>query len=369
MSKKRPTLLKHLDLNSVDFVQRGANPDAHIMIKKSYDGEDEDVEKQPFFKTLVAAIRKAFSGEDLEEPDVDIQKSANDMLYFTDCLAESYYSIMGDTTLTKSEKLDIIAKSTNEFTDTMEDYLSSVSSHVGKSTHDAIDYPLSKNNSKGGYETMGINLENVDKSLLTSDEAEQLEVLLAKACKTQKADDDLLDGEVVQASDKKPPFFGKKPTDGENPNDGEVENDETEAEKALKKELEAVRELRKSMEMKEYMDIAKKYEGIGKKPEDLAKTLYEMKQAGDGVYKSYMDALDEQVSIVEKSGLFVEIGKSGSNGPSYVAVGKSEAEGKIEALAAEIRKSDASISYHESIAKAWEQNPDLIAAYDDAYRG
>lgn len=364
MSKK-PTKLRKMNLNSVDFVSRGANPDAHIMIKKSYDGEDEDVEKQPFFKTLVAAIRKAFSGEDLEEPDVDIQKSANDMLYFTDCLAESYYSIMGDTTLTKSEKLDIIAKSTNEFTDTMEDYLSSVSSHVGKSTHDAIDYPLSKNNSKGGFETMGINLENVDKSLLTSDEAEQLDVLLAKACKTQKTDDDLPGEGEVKASEKKPPFFGKKPEEGEAP----TGKDDSEVEKALKEELKAVQELRKSMEMKEYMDIAKKYESIGKKPEDLAKTLYDMKQAGEEVYKSYVDALDEQASIVEKSGLFVELGKSGSNGPSYVSVGKSEAEGKIEALAAEIRKSDASISYHESIAKAWEQNPDLIAAYDDAYRG
>lgn len=367
MSKK-PTKLRKMNLNSVDFVRRGANPDAHIMIKKSYDGEDEDVEKQPFFKTLVAAIRKAFSGEDLEEPDVDIQKSANDMLYFTDCLAESYYSIMGDTTLTKSEKLDIIAKSTNEFTDTMEDYLSSVSSHVGKSTHDAIDYPLSKNNSKGGFETMGINLENVDKSLLTSDEAEQLDVLLAKACKTQKADDDLPDEEDVKASEKKPPFFGKKPTEGENPKEGEGKDD-SEVEKALREELKAVQELRKSMEMKEYMDIAKKYESIGKKPEELAKTLYDMKQAGEDVYKSYVDALDEQASIVEKSGLFIEIGKSGSNGPSYVSVGKSEAEGKIEALAAEIRKSDASIGYHESIAKAWEQNPDLMAAYDEAYRG
>lgn len=363
MSKRKPTKLRKMNLNSVDFVRQGANPDAHIMIKKSYDGEDDDVEKQPFFKTLVAAIKKAISGED---PEMDIQKSADDMQYFTDCLAESYDSIMGDTTLTKSEKLDMIAKSTNEFTDTMEDYLSSVSSHVGKSTHDAIDYPLSKNNSKGGFETMGINLENVDKSLLTSDEAEQLDVLLAKACKTQKADDDLPGEEDVKASEKKPPFFGKKPTEGEKPEEVEGKDD-SEVEKALKEELKAVQELRKSMEMKEYMDIAKKYESIGKKPEDLAKTLYDMKQAGEEVYKSYVNALDEQASIVEKSGLFVELGKSGSNGPSYVAVGKSEAEGKIEAIAAEIRKSDANISYHESIAKAWEQNPELIAAYDNAY--
>ena len=372
MNRNRPTKLKKMNLNSVDFVRRGANPDAHIMLKKSYDGEDDDIEKQPFFKTLVAAIKKAFSGEDHEidygYTDNDIQKSADDMQHFTDCLAESYDSIMGDTTLTKSEKIDMIAKSTNEFTDTMEEYLSSVSSHVGKSTHDAIDYPLTQNNSKGGYETMGINLENVDKSLLTSDEAAQLDALIAKACKTKKADENMDDTETVQASCKP---SCKKKTDETMPQEGDYSKsmgkDESEVEKALKEELAAVQELRKSMEMKEYMDIAKKYESIGKKPEDLAKTLYDMKQAGDDVYKSYVDALDEQVSIIEKSGLFVELGKSGGNGPSYVSVGKSEAEGKIEALAAEIRKSDASIGYHESIAKAWEQNPDLVAAYDDQY--
>ena len=49
MSKRKPTKLRKMNLNSVDFVRQGANPDAHIMIKKSYDGEDDDVEKQPFF--------------------------------------------------------------------------------------------------------------------------------------------------------------------------------------------------------------------------------------------------------------------------------------------------------------------------------
>lgn len=366
MSKK-PTKLKKMNLNSVDFVRRGANPDAYIKLCKSADYEEE-IEKQPLFKSIVSALKKAILGEEQDEPEFDIQKSADDMQYFTDCLAKSYDSIMADTTLSHEERMEMLAKSTNEFTDTMEDYLSSVSSHVGKSTHDAIDYPLTKNNSKGGYETMGINLENVDKSLLTSDEAAQLDALIAKACKTKKADDNMEEPEMVQASCGKPSC--KKKTDGTMPTEGEDDPEmNPDVKKSLEEELKAVQELRKSMEMREYMEIAKKYESIGKKPEDLAKTLHDMKQAGDDVYKSYVDALDEQVSIVEKSGLFVELGKSGSNGPSYVSVGKSEAEGKIEALAAEIRKSDASISYHESIAKAWEQNPDLIAAYDDAYRG
>ena len=360
---KQPTKLKKMNLNSVDFVRRGANPDAYIKLCKSADYE-EDIEKQPIFKSIVSALKKAILGDD--EPLFDIQKSSDDFNYFTECLAKSYDSIMADTTLSDQERIEMLEKSTNEFTDTMEDYLSSISGQVEKSTHDAIDYPLTKNNSKGGCDDMGISLENVDKSLLTSEEASQLDALIAKACKTEKAEDDMNDPEPVQASCGKPSC--KKKTDGMMPTEGEDDPEmKPDVKKSLEAELEAVRQLRKSMEMKEFTDVAKKYEIIGKKPEELAKTLCDMKAAGEEVYKSYIDALDEQVSLVEKSGMFAEIGKSGSNGVSYVSVGKSEAEGKIEALAAEIRKSDVTMSYHESIAKAWEQNPELIAAYDESY--
>lgn len=351
---KQPTKLKKMNLNSVDFVRRGANPEAHIMLKKSYDDPEEN---KNVWQSLAESLKKAFGAlnhTEQDEPELDIQKSADDMQYFTECLSKSYESIMADTTLSIDEKMEMLAKSTNEFTDTMEDYLSSVSGQVEKSTHGAIDYPSTTNNSKGGYD-MGISLENVDKSLLTPEEVSQLDALIEKACKT----------EDVKASCGKPSC--KKKTDGEMPTEGDDPEMKPDVQKSLEAELEAVKQLRKSMEMKEYTDVAKKYEIIGKKPEELAKTLSDMKAAGEEVYKSYIDALDEQVSLVEKSGMFAEIGKSGSNGASYVSVGKSEAEGKIEALAAEIRKSDSSISYHESIAKAWEQNPDLIAAYDEAY--
>ena len=153
---KQPTKLKKMNLNSVDFVRRGANPEAHIMLKKSADYEEE-MEKQPIFKSIVAALKKAILGEDTEEPEFDIQKSADDIQYFTDCLSKSYTSIMADTTLSTDERMNMLAKSTNEFTDTMEDYLSSVSGQVEKSTHGAIDYP-STILEKGGCETMGINL-------------------------------------------------------------------------------------------------------------------------------------------------------------------------------------------------------------------
>lgn len=360
---KQPTKLKKMNLNSVDFVRRGANPEAHIMLKKSYDDPEDN---KNVWQSLAESLKKAFGAlnhTEQGEPEFDIQKSADDMQYFTECLSKSYDSIMADTTLSIDEKMEMLAKSTNEFTDTMEDYISSVSGQVEKSTHGAIDYPSTTNNSKGGYD-MGINLEDVDKSLLTSEEALQLDALIAKACKTKKADDNMDEPEDVKAS------CGpscKKKTDGEMPTEGDDPEMKPDVKKSLEAELEAVKQLRKSMEMKEYTDVAKKYEIIGKKPEELAKTLCDMKAAGEEVYKSYIDALDEQVSLVEKSGMFAEIGKSGSNGASYVAVGKSEAEGKIEAIAAEIRKSDASISYHESIAKAWAENPDLVAAYDEAY--
>lgn len=49
------------------------------------------------------------------------------------------------------------------------------------------------------------------------------------------------------------------------------------------------------------------------------------------MYKSYVDSLDAQLDIVEKSGMFSEIGKSFTGG--YSSLAKSEPESKIEAIA------------------------------------
>jgi hypothetical protein len=65
------------------------------------------------------------------------------------------------------------------------------------------------------------------------------------------------------------------------------------------------------------------------------------------------------VATVEKSGAFAEIGKSGHEGNS------DSAEKKIGEIAKGYMAKDATLDYSSAIAKAWEDNPELIDEYDE----
>lgn len=133
----------------------------------------------------------------------------------------------------------------------------------------------------------------------------------------------------------------------------------------LKAALDELADLKKSFELKEMTEVAKKYAPLGKKEDELAQTLYDMKKSNEANYNAYIAILDESLGIVEKSGVFAEIGKSG-NGSS--AAGGSAVD-KAEAKAREIMKADPNMTHDEAIAKAWIENPDLVAEYDAEYFG
>ena len=189
----------------------------------------------------------------------------------------------------------------------------------------------------------------IDKSKFTAEQLEQYNALVAIG----KADVD------PQAAEKE--MEGEKPAVPKKPEKEEVETMEKSASPELTAALEQLADLKKSIEMKEFTEIAKKYAPLGKKEDELAQTLYEMKKSNEANYNAYVKVLDESLDLVNKSGLFAEIGKSagGSTGGSV--------EAKAEAKAREIMKSDASIGYTEAIAKAWE-DPQLMAEYDAEYQ-
>ena len=189
----------------------------------------------------------------------------------------------------------------------------------------------------------------IDKSRLTAEDRAQLETLLAKAKVDPEAAEDEMEDEM-------PPFPPKKKAEKEEP----MEKSATPLDAALAR-LEA---LEKSIEMKEFTEIAKKYAALGEKEDDLAQALYSMKKSDEANYNAYIAVLDKSLGLVEKSGLFAEIGKSARD---YGA--QSGAAAKAEAKAAEIMKSDPSMDYTTAIAKAWNDNPDLMAEYDAERQG
>ena len=121
--------------------------------------------------------------------------------------------------------------------------------------------------------------------------------------------------------------------------------------------------LKKSIEMKDMTEIAKKYAPLGKNETELAQTLYDMKKSNEANYNAYIAVLDESLGLVEKSGLFTEVGKSFSGNPAGGVVAK------VEAAANDIMKSDASLTREEAIAKAWIDHPEFVREYDAEYKG
>lgn len=188
------------------------------------------------------------------------------------------------------------------------------------------------------------------KGNFTAEELEQWEALVAKGKVAPEEAQEEMEDDVPAVPPQKP---AKK---------AEVEDMTKSASPELTAALEQLADLKKSIEMKEFTEIAKKYAPLGKNETELAQTLYDMKKSNEANYNAFISVLDESLGLVEKSGLFTEVGKSfsGNAGGSV--------QSKVEAKAQEIMKADPDTDYNTAIAKAWE-DPDLMAEYDSEYFG
>lgn len=124
---------------------------------------------------------------------------------------------------------------------------------------------------------------------------------------------------------------------------------------AVAAELEALKKFKESAEERELADIAKKYEIIGKKKEDIVPVLKNLKAAGGTAYADMIAVLDSAVDTVTKSAAFTEIGKSGSAGTT-----NGEAWAKAEAQAADIMKSK-NVTKAQALDEVFQNDPALAA--------
>lgn len=195
----------------------------------------------------------------------------------------------------------------------------------------------------------------IDKSLFNEEELATYEALLAKATVDPEAAKDEMEDEVPA----EPPKKTKK---------AEVEDMEETKKSATPEVPEFVtsaiaksEEFMARIEKKEMTEVAKKYSILGEKPEELGEKLYNLKKSDPAMYESCITMLDNQVALIEKTGVFGEVGKSAGNGGAA-----GSAVDKAEAKAKEIMKADPNMDYTTAIAKAWE-DPDLMAEYDAEY--
>lgn len=414
------TKLKGLKVKKVDFVDEGANPDAHITLFKIRDGEPGKTSgsehKESIWKRLFGPLAKLaeVAPEELDNAVEAIEKSgamtfseqmnerktrkiADEMWDICFALQNSLASIMRDEELDSDEASQAMQESLDDFVTVVEDAISrwslgktaSIAKKCGKVTKEELDdmksardkldgeikkasadleeeekKPAKKTeNPKGEEEEM-----NIDKSRLTPGERAFLEEIEKKygsqeetkpAAGTKTEEKKREEGKPVEKSVSVPAGT----IDSATPASGAEDDIYKGLNPAVKAEIEALRKFREDAEDRELHQLAKKYTIIGKKEEELVPMLKSLKAAGGTAYADTVSMMDAMVAATENSGMFTEIGKSGGYVNSS-SVAKSASEGRVDVIAKGYMEKDPSMSYADAVAKAWENNPDLLAEYD-----
>lgn len=387
------TKLKHLKVTSVDFVDEGANPDAHIRLYKRRDEaaaepgtEDPNSDGAGFFKRLSSSLAKMFGlAQEPESAEAEVQKNSAsfDEAYgeakerrvcdevWDVCLAlnQSLCSILGDGALDGAAARTAMLESLEEFDsvakDSIEQWSAGKTANVvlknvpmddatralAKAAVDALNEQIEKHGhcenddvtkdtatKKDGDKPEGEDDMKIDKSKMTPAERAFYEEI-EKRYGTDEAG--------TPAGQTPPPAEGTPapaapaeagtpaPADtgvakSANPNPNPAPG-YAPIDPRVQVELDSLRKFRESYEDRELHDVAKRYTLIGKKEDELFPVLKSMKAAGGTAYDTYVAALDEAVKFAESSGTFKEIGKRGGEAP--------DAWARAEAKAAEIMKS------------------------------
>lgn len=405
------TKLKNLKITKVDFVDDGANPEAHIRLFKSKDGveppHDEGAEKKPnIWKRLITAITKAAGSEtdtsELESVIDDIQKSsesfgeriaevknrkiADEIWDICYALQSSLCSILNDEDMDGTSAATAMQESLDEFYEFSKEAISQWSS--GKATNivkkeevtasdlammksarnrldDTIEKaekaqeepgaedPKKKAQNKKQNDAKGAEEMKIDKSKLTPAELAFLQSIEKRYGEEEGAGAEGVTPPAQNADPTPATGVGKANTPAQGTDGGE--DIYKGMHPAVRAELENLKKFREATEERELEDVAKKYEIIGKKKEELVPVLKSLKAAGGTAYTDMIAVLDGAVATVEKSGAFSEIGKSGGAGTTDGA-----AWTKAETQAAEIMKSK-NVTKAQALDEVFRNDPELAA--------
>lgn len=405
------TKLKNLKITKVDFVDDGANPEAHIRLFKSKDGveppHDEGAEKKPnIWKRLITAITKATGSEtdtsELESVIDDIQKSsesfgeriaevknrkiADEIWDICYALQSSLCSILNDEDMDGTSAATAMQESLDEFSEFTKEAISQWSS--GKATNivkkeevtasdlammksirnrldDTIEKaekaqeepgaedPKKKDQNKKQNDAKGAEEMKIDKSKLTPAELAFLQSIEKRYGEEEGAGAEGVTPPAQNTDPTPATGVGKANTPAQGTDGGE--DIYKGMHPAVRAELENLKKFREATEERELEGVAKKYEIIGKKKEELVPVLKNLKAAGGTAYTDMIAVLDGAVAAVEKSGAFTEIGKSGGAGTTDGAAWL-----KAETQAAEVMKSK-NVTKAQALDEVFQNDPELAA--------
>lgn len=322
-----PTKLKNLEVTNVDFVDAGANPLAKISIFKKADGEKNPSEN------MISKLAKSIG---VTEKD------------FTDALISSLTAAVE-----KFQKADEINQpAVNDDNDEKED--EPIVDNPDDDPEKKIDEEFKKSEEKTEENSMNENdfRKKLDAVQLAAIESIEKSYGVCIHLEPNGAIDATAGSENPSAPVVAPTIEEKSVE--------KSEEDKTEETADLTKALaQVVKNLQVKVEKaedKEFVELAKKYEILGLKAEELAPMLKQAKRTAPALYETSLAVMDGAVAAIEP--MFSEVGKRGSG---FIG----DAKTQVEKMASEIRKNNPDISYHASIDKVFQENPYLRAAFDN----
>jgi len=379
------TKLKNLKIKKVDFVDEGANPDAHIKLFKRKEKEGqlkEEGKGAGVWKRLLTFMGKA-AGMDQSEIDsameviqkgdsisfnekineVNNRKVADEIWDICYALQSSLCSILYDEELDSTKSLTAMQESLNEFCIVVKECMAKWSdgkqSNIIRKKEEEPEIVEKNNKNLRGEEEM-----KIDKSKLTDAERAFLESIEKRYGSIQASE--VAEGPSVAAQTQQQStnvgstdLLSKVLTNlGIAAKTTGIEQEEDiykGLNPVVKKELEALKKFREEVEEKELKAVAKKYEIIGKKEEELLPVLKNLRAAGGTAYNDMIAVLDQAVDTVEKSGVFSEIGKAGEG------VLEKGAWSEAETKAAELMKSKIGLTKAQAMDEVFQADPELAA--------
>ena len=129
----------------------------------------------------------------------------------------------------------------------------------------------------------------------------------------------------------------------------------------MDKIMEPIQKRAEEAEQKSLEEVAKKYEILGTKAEDLVPVLKSMKETSDEAYNKFIASMDNNLAVIQKSGLFEEIGKSGG---AHTGNNDTEGVAKMNAKVAEIKKSMPNLTDAQAQDIVMQNDPELRAMFD-----
>ena len=376
MKTKGKTKLEDLEVKKIDAVDIGADQKANILIKKRGGAEEP---KGNFFKRFFNAfcdslgvnsedVRKSMEDEATSFDDVMNEKKIYDVRdqIWNACnsLEQSIVSILLDKEC--EDKQAAIAQSIDQFKafsdDASKSWIKLERAATDKEdTVVADDFEIAKMQEviEKSCDPETINKEKREKenemafdiSNMTEEEKkEALKALQDDANKqdTQKrfnsgAGEDQIQEAVNKAMSNAMEDVTKNFSD------------------MMAKIMEPIQKRAEEAEQKSLEEVAKKYELLGTKAEELMPVLKSMKATSDEAYNNFIASMDNNLAVIQKSGLFEEIGKSGG---AHTGNDDTEGVAKMNAKVAEIKKSMPNLTDAQAQDIVMQNDPELRAMFD-----